>query len=129
MEGRSLPANSLAICIQPDEGFHLHFEVKVPGAGMLTKSVNMEYKYAAEGIVLPDAYERLLLDALQGDASLFARADEIERSWELIDPIVAAWDADEVPLYFYEPGSWGPAEADALLAESGRGWSLGCQGA
>jgi len=129
MEGRSLPANSLAICIQPDEGFHLHFEVKVPGAGMLTKSVNMEYHYAAEGIVLPDAYERLLLDALQGDASLFARADEIERSWELMDPIVAAWDADEVPLYFYEPGSWGPAEADALLAESGRRWSLGCQGA
>ncbi len=129
MEGRSLPANSLAICIQPDEGFHLHFEVKVPGAGMLTKSVNMEYHYAAEGIVLPDAYERLLLDALQGDASLFARADEIERSWELIDPIDAAWDADEVPLCFYAPGSWGPAEADTLLAQGGRRWTLGCSGA
>lgn len=129
MEGRSLPANFLAICIQPDEGFHLHFEVKVPGAGMRSKSVNMEYHYAAEGMVLPDAYERLLLDALQGDASLFARADEIERSWELIDPIAAAWEADEIPLYLYEPGSWGPAEADALLAESGRRWRLGCQNA
>ncbi|MGQ9515770.1 MAG: glucose-6-phosphate dehydrogenase [Anaerolineae bacterium] len=129
MEGRSLPANSLAICIQPDEGFHLYFEVKVPGAGMRSKSVNMEYHYAAEGVVLPDAYERLLLDALQGDASLFARADEIERSWELIDPIAAAWEADEIPLYLYEPGSWGPAEADALLAESGRRWRLGCQNA
>lgn len=129
MERHSLPANSLAICIQPDEGFHLYFEVKVPGAGMLTKSVNMEYHYAAGGIVLPDAYERLLLDALQGDASLFARADEIERSWQLIDPIAAAWEADEVPLYFYAPGSWGPAEADALLAGSGRQWKLGRQNA
>jgi len=77
---------------------------------------------------LPDAYERLLLDAMQGDASLFARHDEIKLAWKLIDPIIAAWgQPDALPLAFYEPGSWGPTEADKLLAEDdGRAWYSGC---
>jgi glucose-6-phosphate 1-dehydrogenase len=76
---------------------------------------------------LPEAYERLLLDAMQGDASLFARADEIELAWGLIDPILDGWKRpDAPPLAFYEQGSWGPVEADELLARDGRTWLLGC---
>jgi glucose-6-phosphate 1-dehydrogenase len=76
---------------------------------------------------LPDAYERLLLDAIQGDASLFARADEIELAWSLIDPILADWRAGpKESLCHYDPGSWGPAEADAFLATDGRSWYHGC---
>ncbi|MFN2230780.1 MAG: glucose-6-phosphate dehydrogenase, partial [Anaerolineae bacterium] len=88
-EDRMAP-NILSLCLQPDEGIHLQFEAKVPGAGMKTRSVDMDFHYdddfAAES--LPEAYERLLLDAIQGDASLFARADEIELAWGLIDPII-----------------------------------------
>jgi glucose-6-phosphate 1-dehydrogenase len=122
--------NVLILCLQPDEGIHLHFEAKEPGAGMKTRPVDMEFHYADDfgGIALPEAYERLLLDALQGDASLFARADEIELAWGLIDPILAAWEQpDAVPLAFYEPGSWGPAGTDELLAQDGRTWLLGCK--
>ena len=121
--------NVLALCLQPDEGIHLRFEAKEPGAGMRTRSVDMEFHYAEDfgAGTLPDAYERLLLDALQGDASLFARADEIELAWGLSDPILAGWARpDAPPLAVYEPGSWGPAEADALLAQDGRAWLLGC---
>jgi glucose-6-phosphate 1-dehydrogenase len=76
---------------------------------------------------LPEAYERLLLDAMQGDASLFARADEIELAWGLIDPLLDGWAGpDAPPLARYEPQSWGPAEADALLALEGRAWLQGC---
>jgi glucose-6-phosphate 1-dehydrogenase len=121
--------NILSLCLQPDEGIHLRFEAKEPGGGMSTRSVDMEFHYA-EGFgagVLPEAYERLLLDAMQGDASLFARADEIELAWSLIDPVLDAWAGPDAPqLAFYEPGSWGPAEADELLDADGRSWFLGC---
>jgi glucose-6-phosphate 1-dehydrogenase len=122
--------NALILCLQPDEGIHLHFEAKEPGAGMKTRPVDMEFHYADDfrGITLPEAYERLLLDALQGDASLFARADEIELAWGLIDPILAAWEQpDGVPLASYEPGTWGPAKTDEFLAQDGRAWLLGCK--
>ena len=128
-EGVDMTPNVLALCLQPDEGIHLRFEAKEPGAGMRTRSVDMEFHYAEDfgAGTLPDAYERLLLDALQGDASLFARADEIELAWGLSDPILAGWARpDAPPLAVYEPGSWGPAEADALLAQDGRAWLLGC---
>lgn len=121
--------NILSLCLQPDEGIHLRFEAKRPGAGMRTQSVDMEFHYAEDfgAEALPEAYERLLLDAMQGDASLFARADEIELAWGLIDPIQSAWQQpDAEPLVLYEPGSWGPAEADELLAQEGRGWLFGC---
>ena len=128
-EGVDMTPNVLALCLQPDEGIHLRFEAKEPGAGMRTRSVDMEFHYAEDfgAGTLPDAYERLLLDALQGDASLFARADEIELAWGLSDPILAGWARpDAEPLAVYEPGSWGPVEADELLAQDGRAWLLGC---
>ncbi|MBU1879575.1 MAG: glucose-6-phosphate dehydrogenase, partial [Chloroflexi bacterium] len=120
--GREMTPNILSLCLQPDEGIHLRFEAKEPGAGMRTRSVNMQFHYAQDlgSVALPDAYERLLLDATQGDASLFARADGIECAWQLVDPIIAFWARpDAPPLAVYEPGSWGPAEADALLARRG----------
>ncbi len=82
-------ANFLSLCIQPDEGVHLRIEAKMPGQGMRMRSVEMEFDFGDEfgKAALPDAYERLLLDALAGDASLFARADEIEQSWQIIDPV------------------------------------------
>jgi glucose-6-phosphate 1-dehydrogenase len=121
--------NVLSLCIQPDEGIHLRFETKRPGAGIRTRSVDMEFHYARDfgAGTLPDAYERLLLDAMQGDASLFARADEIELAWGLIDPIMTDWDqSDAPPIASYEPGSWGPTEADEFLAQDGRAWIYGC---
>jgi glucose-6-phosphate 1-dehydrogenase len=118
-----LVPNSLALCIQPDEGMHLRFELKVPGAGMRAAPVDMSFHYSDHfGVqVLPEAYERLLLDALQGDASLFARSDEIELAWRLVDPLTV-----KVEPAFYAPGSWGPTTADALLAQDGREWLEGC---
>ncbi len=96
---------------------------------MRTRSVDMDFHYADDFAreALPEAYERLLLDAMQGDASLFARADEIELAWGLVDPILEGWERpDAPPLVFYPPGSWGPKRADDLLARDGRAWLLGC---
>ncbi|HLF87403.1 MAG TPA: glucose-6-phosphate dehydrogenase [Anaerolineales bacterium] len=120
--------NRLSICIQPDEGIHLTFETKIPGGGMRSKSVDMDFHYNDIGEhVLPDAYERLLLDALKGDASLFTRSDGIERAWQLVDPILQAWERKESPpLCFYESGTWGPSEADELTSCDDRSWVLGC---
>jgi glucose-6-phosphate 1-dehydrogenase len=121
--------NVLSLCLQPDEGIHLHFEAKEPGAGMRTRPVDLEFHYADDfgAASLPEAYERLLLDALQGDATLFTRGDEIELAWALTDPILARWEEPgEMPLAFYQPGGWGPAEADDLLEQRGRAWRLRC---
>jgi glucose-6-phosphate 1-dehydrogenase len=121
------PPNSLQICIQPDEGIHLTFNTKLPGAGMRTQTVDMDFRYDDDfGGDLPEAYERLLLDTLQGDASLFARSDEIELSWRVVDPILQSWEQGLASLAFYEPGSWGPREADELLARDGSVWMAGC---
>jgi glucose-6-phosphate 1-dehydrogenase len=128
-QDRSLTPNSLSICIQPDEGIHLRFETKQPDSYQETRSVDMEFHYResfGDG-ALPDAYERLLLDALNGDAALFARSDEIEQAWKLIDPVVEAWENRlAVEPCFYPPGSWGPVESDDLLSGSSRSWRLGC---
>lgn len=121
--------NILSLCLQPDEGIHLRFEAKQPGAGMITRSTEMEFHYADDfgASALPDAYERLLLDAIYGDPSLFARADEVELAWGLIDSILAAWQQpDALPLLWYEPESWGPPEAGELLARDGWSWAEGC---
>jgi len=124
--------NYLSICIQPDEGIQLRFETKVPDTVAESKSVNMSHSYreAFPGIALPDAYERLLLDALKGDASLFARNDGIEAAWRLIDPIISGWAASsqEPPLYRYKRNSWGPEVADQLLAKDGHKWRMSCCG-
>lgn len=125
-----LTPNLLSLCIQPDEGVHLTFETKVPDSVQETRSVDMEFHYRSsfQGKALPDAYERLLLDALQGDAALFTRSDGIEAAWSLIDPVIEGWQGspEAPPLLPYEPGGWGPAEADDLLARDGRTWRLGC---
>lgn len=124
-----MTANILGMCIQPDEGIHLKFEAKVPDAAAETRSVDMEFHYQDSfgETMIPEAYERLCLDALQGDATLFNRADAAELSWSYIDPIIAAWHSEDgPPLTSYEPGSWGPSEAHDLLADSGRRWIRTC---
>ncbi len=126
---KQLTPNILSMCIQPDEGIHLKFETKVPDTAEETRSVDMEFHYRSsfKDKRLPDAYERLLLDAIKGDASLFARDDEIESSWRLVDPIIEGWSGpDAPPLARYARQSWGPPVADELLARSGREWRLGC---
>ncbi|MFN8373176.1 MAG: glucose-6-phosphate dehydrogenase [Anaerolineae bacterium] len=125
----NVPPNVLSICIQPDEGIHLNFEAKVPDSNRQTRSVNMDftYKEAFGECEIPEAYERLLLDALVGDASLFTRSDEIESLWGIIDPILKGWETPEAPaLVRYAPGSWGPSEADNMLARDTHKWKLGC---
>ncbi|MEW6286074.1 MAG: glucose-6-phosphate dehydrogenase, partial [Chloroflexota bacterium] len=123
-DGRITP-NMLILYLQPDEGIHWRFEAKVPDTVSDLRSVDMEFHYADSfgKTAIPDAYERLLLDTLTGDASLFTRADEVETAWGLMDPILEAWESNSQPLAVYEPGSWGPAEADELLARDGRKWN------
>jgi glucose-6-phosphate 1-dehydrogenase len=120
--------NILSLCIQPDEGIHLKFQTKVPDSPQVMSSVNMDFHYQSSFAgALPDAYERLLLDALHGDASLFARSDEIEKAWQLVDPLVNLCENPEAPpLTTYEPGSWGPVEAEQLIADHARSWQQGC---
>ena len=120
--------NILSLCIQPDEGIHLRFEAKVPDSEQAMSSVDMDFYYRDSfNLALPDAYERLLLDALVGDASLFTRSDGIEACWRLVDPVSQGWEKEGVPqLISYLPGSWGPLEADKLLARDKRRWRLGC---
>ncbi len=123
-EGKITP-NMLVLYLQPDEGIHWRFEAKVPDTAADMRSVDMEFHYADSfgKAAIPEAYERLLLDALAGDASLFTRADEVETAWGLIDPILQIWESQGKSPANYEPGSWGPAEADELLARDGRSWS------
>ncbi|MFM8703213.1 MAG: glucose-6-phosphate dehydrogenase, partial [Planctomycetia bacterium] len=99
-------ANRLVIQIQPAEGIQLHFHTKVPGAGMRLRLTDLEFSYSREFTGrLPEAYEPLLLDVMTGDASLFARADEVEKAWEIVDPFVRAWASDAMPpIETYEPG-------------------------
>ena len=129
--GMAISANELSICIQPDEGIHFSFQAKVPDTTADMRTVDMSFRYAdtfgETGI--PEAYERLLLDVLKGDASLFTRGDAIELAWSLVDKIHQGWKLESAPpLSFYEPGSWGPAEADALIDHNGYSWSMGCEG-
>ena len=123
-EGVEPDANLLAIRIQPDEGIMLRFGAKVPGLGLDVRSVTMDFTYgSAFSVDSPDAYETLILDALQGDASLFTRADEVEEAWGIVDPIIDAWatsGSSDIPVY--DAGTWGPAAADELLARDGRRW-------
>ena len=116
--------NLLAIRIQPDEGIMLRFGAKIPGLGLDVRSVTMDFSYGSTfSVDSPDAYETLILDALQGDASLFTRADEVEHAWAIVDPIIESWaDADAPDFPNYEAGTWGPPEADDLLARDGRQW-------
>src|SRR5437016_9141497 len=117
--------NVLVIRIQPDEGISLRMMAKIPGTSLRIEPVKMDFHYGTSfGKASPEAYERLLLDAMSGDATLFARRDEVEEAWAFIDTIEQAWAAKEnVPRLFTHPaGSWGPDEADELLARDGRAW-------
>jgi glucose-6-phosphate 1-dehydrogenase len=116
--------NVLAIRVQPDEGILLRFGAKVPGQGLQIRTVNMDFRYGSSFAVdSPDAYETLLVDAMVGDNSLFTRNDEVERAWEILDPILSAWESgDGGPLHFYGAGTWGPPAADELLERDGRAW-------
>jgi len=109
--------NVLVVRIQPDEGISLRFATKVPGGGMSMRNVAMDFRYGTTfGSSTPEAYERLILDAMRADPTLFTRADEVEAQWGFIDPILEAWRKLEAPVATYEAGSWGPSEADKLLA-------------
>jgi len=124
-ESVSLDQNVLVIRIQPDEGISLRMQAKMPGNSFRIEPVKMDFHYGTSfGKASPEAYERLLLDAMSGDATLFARRDEVEEAWAFIDPIEEAWRAkDNQPgLFEYPAGSWGPEEADELLARDGRAW-------
>jgi len=128
-EDYRLTPNVLSLCIQPDEGIHLRFETKVPDTQQQTRSVDMDFHYRDSfgSERLPDAYERLLVDAVMGDASLFTRSDEIEVAWGLIDPILSAWQQPDAPgLATYPAGSWGPEQADEFIARAGFNWRQGC---
>jgi glucose-6-phosphate 1-dehydrogenase len=122
MPGATPEPNSLVMRIQPDEGISLRFATKVPGQGIAVRDVAMDFRYGTEfGSSTPEAYERLILDAMRGDATLFTRADEVEAQWGFIDPVLEGWQTLDANLAFYEAGSWGPPEADAIL-EPGDSW-------
>ncbi|HDR52725.1 MAG TPA: glucose-6-phosphate dehydrogenase [Mariniphaga anaerophila] len=119
--------NQLVIRIQPDEGILLKFRMKTPGAGFQAQTVNMDFHYSdlAE-IRLPSAYERLLLDCMQGDATLYSRGDAVEEAWKFVQPILNAWNNDtDIPLYGYPAGTWGPENSDKLI-ENGI-WRFPCK--
>jgi glucose-6-phosphate 1-dehydrogenase len=115
--------NLLVMRIQPDEGISLRFEAKRPVADVSMRSVNMDFRYGSTfEVTSPEAYERLLLDCLLGDQTLFTRADEVEAAWKIVTPIVSLWDDKATKdLDYYEAGSWGPSAASQLL-EEGRRW-------
>jgi glucose-6-phosphate 1-dehydrogenase len=125
---RAADANQLVIQVQPAEGIQIHFQTKVPDAGMRLQTTDLDFSYCREFRgVMPEAYERLLLDALEGDASLFARADEVEAAWTICDPILDQWQrSDKPPLNIYEPGLWGPEEATTWMDAQGRQWFDTC---
>ena len=124
--GEEIPSNLLRITLQPNEGIHLGFQTKTPDTDMSAmERMNLEFHYrsAFRDLAIPEDYERLLQDALLGDAGLFIRNDHIEEAWKIVDPLIDAWtDPETSPLHTYERGSWGPAAADDLLARDGRNW-------
>jgi glucose-6-phosphate 1-dehydrogenase len=120
---RDLPPNSLVLRIQPDEGIALRFGAKLPVQDFELRPVTMDFRYGTSfGIATPEAYERLLLDAMRGDATLFARADWVEAAWEVLAPMQAAWARATGKLPTYEAGSWGPRESEELLERERRRW-------
>ncbi len=119
----SIRPNLLTLSIQPNEGASLRIEAKAPGAETQLRPVRMDFLYGETFTRdTPEAYERLILDALRGDATLFTRADEVEEAWRIVDPVIGAWGRNEVPLESYEAGTPGPPSAEALIRDDGRKW-------
>jgi glucose-6-phosphate 1-dehydrogenase len=121
---RTLNPNVLVIRIQPDEGISLRFEAKVPGPSVKLNTVTMDFGYAEYFKIEPTTgYETLLFDAMAGDQTLFHRMDLVEAGWQVVQPILDTWMKDSSsPIATYEPGTWGPAEADLLMERDGREW-------
>lgn len=121
--------NQLIIRIQPDEGILIKFGMKVPGAGFEVQTVNMDFHYSDIAHQrIPSAYERLILDAMMGDSTLYARGDAVMSAWEFLDPILNAWKTDSlVPIYGYPSGTWGPDVADNLIEGDGITWRYPCK--
>jgi glucose-6-phosphate 1-dehydrogenase len=122
--GPKLDPNALTLRLQPNEGIYLRFNGKVPGAAVGVRPVRMNFSYDAEfGAYTPEAYERLLLEAIAGDATLFIRRDEVETAWQIVDSIRKGWDGKPLSnREFYAAGTWGPIAAEELLAQSGHVW-------
>ena len=121
--GEAVDDNVLVIRIQPDEGVSLRMSAKMPGASLQIEPVKMDFHYGTSfGKATPEAYERLLLDAMSGDPTLFARRDEVEEAWKFVDAIHAAWRTRSDDLTFYSAGSWGPTEAEDLIKRHGTTW-------
>ena len=122
--GQQLDANALALRLQPNEGIYLRFNGKVPGTSLAVRPVRMHFSYDAEfGAYTPEAYERLLLEAMAGDATLFIRRDEVETAWQIVDSIRSTWEGKMLTnREFYAAGTWGPVAADDLLAPAGHTW-------
>jgi len=121
-------ANRLVIQIQPAEGIQLHFHTKVPDAGMKLRLTDLEFMFKDKfSAAMPEAYQRLLLDVMQGDASLFSRSDEVELAWKIIDPIQAAWENPaSPPIELYEAGGWGPPSSTEWMYRQDREWFDRC---
>jgi glucose-6-phosphate 1-dehydrogenase len=118
-----LRPNVLLVHVQPDEGVSLAIGAKVPGQGMTIRTVHMDFLYGgAFRTGMPEAYERLILDTMLGDGTLFTRSDEVEEQWLLVDAIVAAWQRDRPAFPNYAAGTWGPPSSDELLRRDGRSW-------
>lgn len=121
---KRIDANRLVIQVQPAEGIQLQFQTKVPDAGMKLRLTDLDFRFQREFAgEMPDSYQRLLLDALNGDASLFARSDEVELAWGIIDPILAAWGSPAAPpMETYPQGGWGPDACQEWMRNDGREW-------
>ena len=118
-----LGPNLLVLRIQPDEGITLRFGAKVPGQDFEVRSVSMDFTYSDEfAEEPPDAYERLLLDVMVGDPTLFIRSDEVMQAWRVVQPVLDFWERDEAPILRYRPGMWGPAEAGRIMAGTDDHW-------
>jgi glucose-6-phosphate 1-dehydrogenase len=117
-----LDPDALIVRVQPDEGLSLRFGAKVPGHAFRVQKASMDFSYKSFEEQSPDAYERVILDALIGDPTLFIRADEVGRSWRIVDPVMQYWSSDPRPIPLYQAATWGPPEATALIARDGRSW-------
>jgi glucose-6-phosphate 1-dehydrogenase len=117
-----LEPDALIVRVQPDEGLSLRFGAKVPGHAFRVQKASMDFSYESFEQESIDAYERVLLDALIGDPTLFIRADEVGRSWRIVDPVLRFWAADTRPIPLYQAATWGPTEAAALIEREGRSW-------